>query len=141
MVLHTINSTPLLLILICLIFYSNAFQPHYGHPQADHPYTNVYILRLYKIICPLECNLIPTSSSHSTVICWFCEKVFSDDDIHFGEVCCTVNEVDCDMQVYRLCYYNGYCTIHFFKTGVLCPHTGQSRANSQSLPILQFSQY
>ena len=51
-------------------------------------------------------------------------KKYSQKIFFFDAVCCTVKEVVCDMHVDRLRYFIGYCTIYFFKTGVLCLHTG-----------------
>jgi hypothetical protein len=50
----------------------------------------------------------PQSSSHTAVIYWFCEKVFSVDGIVFYAACCAVKEVVCAMHVYRLRYFTGY---------------------------------
>jgi hypothetical protein len=161
---------------------------HYGSTQCTHitAVHNVHTLQQYTMYTHygsttvythygstqwyVHCNTISsTSSSHSTVMHWFYEKVFSDDDILFGAVCCTVKEVHGDMHVWGLlfcwllynillsncCFVSAQRTVkgqqpvtsHTAVLTVLTsashiPHcSSHSTDLSQSRPTLQFSQY
>jgi len=53
MVLHTVNITVLMIILMRHVIY-NIFRPYYGHPQSEHKYKIIEVSKLYNIMCHFD---------------------------------------------------------------------------------------